>query len=325
VTGPRAPASTRAEAAAQFAADVRYYLSLVPRQLPSKYLYDPLGSALFESITWLPWYPLRRAEAALIEAHALEIFRGAGLVSTLLELGPGGGEKLLSLIVSGGRERTPLDVRLVDISAAALARATETLRSRSAARVTSYEAAYDAGLEQFRAERGGAGRTLVMFLGSNIGNFDPPGSEAFLRNVKAAIGGSGALLLGTDLVKPERDVLLAYDDPLGVTAAFNLNLLVRLNRELDADFDVDAFSHRACWNNEASRVEMHLVSRRSQRVRIPGAGLELALHPGESIWTESSYKYEPSGVTALLERNGFRLVSQWVDGRHGFALTLADA
>jgi L-histidine N-alpha-methyltransferase len=325
VSEPRTTiAAAAAQTTAQFAADIRYYLSLVPRQLPSKYLYDSLGSALFEAITHLPWYPLQRAEARLLEAHARDIFRTAGAVTTLVELGPGSGEKLLALITAAGRGRAPIDVRLIDISPAALARATQTLHTQSAVKVTTYGGTYEGGLEQFAAGRKGGGRALMMFLGSNIGNFDPPGAEAFLRNVRAALGRGDGLLLGTDLVKPEPDLLLAYDDPLGITAAFNRNLLVRINRELQADFDLDGFAHRARWNAEAARVEMHLVSRRSQRVRIPRAGFELSMAEGDWIWTESSYKYRPAGVAALLERSAFRVVNQWVDAGDGFALTLAE-
>ena len=171
----------------------------------------------------------------------------------------------------------------------------------------------------------GAGRALTLFLGSNIGNFDPPGADAFLLGVRASLASGDTLLIGTDLVKPERELLLAYDDPLGVTAAFNRNLLVRINRELGADFDVSAFRHRALWNAAESRVEMHLVAARAQRVRIPGASLEVAFEEGETIWTESSYKYRPEQVVRMLERAGFRRVAQWMDEADGFALTLVEA
>jgi uncharacterized SAM-dependent methyltransferase len=163
----------------------------------------------------------------------------------------------------------------------------------------------------------------VVFLGSNIGNFDPPAADAFLRGVRDALGAGGALLLGTDLVKPEADLLLAYDDPLGVTAAFNLNLLVHVNRELGGDFDVRQFEHRAIWNPRESRVEMHLVSRSRQRVRIRESGSDITLETGESIWTESSYKYRADGLGPLLARAGFRVAGLWEEA--GFALTLARA
>jgi uncharacterized SAM-dependent methyltransferase len=164
-----------------------------------------------------------------------------------------------------------------------------------------------------------------LFLGSNIGNFDPPGADAFLGNVRAALAAGDTLLIGTDLVKPERDLLLAYDDPLGVTAAFNRNLLVRINRELGADFDIGAFHHRALWNAPESRVEMHLVAASPQRVRIPSSSLEVVFEAGDTIWTESSYKYRPGDVVRMLERAGFRWVERWIDEEDGFALTLVEA
>ncbi len=133
------------------------------------------------------------------------------------------------------------------------------------------------------------------------------------------------MLIGTDLVKPARDLELAYDDPLGVTAAFNRNLLLRINRELGADFDVNAFRHRALWNAAESRVEMHLISARHQRVRVPASSLELEFAEGESIWTESSYKYDPQHVIHALERAGFSFGDQWIDQIDAFALTLVEA
>jgi len=168
-------------------------------------------------------------------------------------------------------------------------------------------------------------RTLTLFLGSNIGNFDPPGADEFLFSIRSALAPGDALLVGTDLVKPEAELLLAYDDPLGVTAAFNRNLLVRINRDLGADFDVNAFRHLAAWNEAESRVEMHLVALSRQRVRIPAASLDVTFEEGETIWTESSYKYQPPQVVEMLERAGFRRVEQWVDGVNGFALTLVTA
>lgn len=162
----------------------------------------------------------------------------------------------------------------------------------------------------------------MLFLGSNIGNFDRPAANALLRQIRAALRPGDGLLIGADLVKPEPDLILAYDDPLQVTAAFNRNLLVRINRELDANFDLNGFAHRAVWNGEESRVEMHLVSTRAQRVVIRGAKLELSFQKGETIWTESSYKYEPDALVRQLGAAGFGLRKQWIDGDWGFALTL---
>ena len=322
VTRTRTVTSSTLSARRAFADDVRYYLTLSPRQLPSKHLYDALGSALFDAITQLPWYALTRAESRLLQRHGRDVFDAMDGVSTVLELGPGNGEKLLTLLDGEPRDRA-LDVYLIDVSESALARAVQTLARRHETAVICYEETYDAGLERFRTDRDSRRRALALFLGSNIGNFDPPGCEAFLRNLASALMPGDALLLGTDLVKPERDLLLAYDDPLGVTAAFNRNLLVRINRELDADIDLDRFDHRAVWNESASRVEMHLVSRDAQVIRIPAARVEVTLGAGETIWTESSYKYRPADVVALLERNGFEVRAQWEDGADPFALTLA--
>ena len=312
----------------QFASDVAYYLTLTPRQLPSRYLYDTLGSALFEAITELPWYGITRAERDLLARRGREIIAHAEPVSTLVELGPGSGEKLATLIEAGRVPGRRLTVHLIDVSAAALELASRTLAALDAPEsieVVTHQAAYEAGLTQAVAKRRGTGRMLTLFLGSNIGNFDPPGADAFLQNVRAALAAGDALLVGTDLVKPESQLLLAYDDPLGVTAAFNRNLLVRINRELGADFDIGAFRHRAVWNAEESRVEMHLVAGSRQHVRIPAVSLDLVFDACDTIWTESSYKYRPGDVVRMLERAGFRWVERWIDDVDGFALTLVVA
>ena len=311
----------------EFASDVHYYLSLQPRQLPSRYFYDDLGSALFDAICRLPWYRITAAETRLLAEHGRAILSRVAGLSTVVELGPGSGEKLATLVEAGrsGPGLHPqLDLRLVDISASALELASRTLATLPDVSIATYQARYETGLRQASAETPG-GSQLVLFLGSNIGNFDRPGAGAFLRGVRAGLAAGDMLLLGADLVKPERDLILAYDDPLGVTAAFNRNLLVRINRELGGTFDIDAFAHRAAWVHAESRVEMHLVSRARQRVHVEAAGIEFVLADGESIWTESSYKYTRAGVVVALERAGFRLVEQWIDEADGFALTLVEA
>jgi len=312
----------------QFASDVEYYLALTPKQLPSRYFYDALGSALFEAITQLPWYGITRAERALLARRGREILAHAEPLSTLVELGPGSGEKLATLIAAGRVLGRRLTVHLIDVSSAALDLASRTLAALDApdaVEVVTHQAAYEAGLAEAVAARRGAGRTMTLLLGSNIGNFDPPGADAFLCSVRAALAAGDALLLGTDLVKAAPALLLAYDDPLGVTAAFNRNLLVRINRELGANFDLDAFHHRAVWNAEESRVEMHLVSTSRQPVIIPASSLDVTFEEGETIWTESSYKYRPDEVVAMLEHAGFERMDQWIDEVDGFALTLVVA
>jgi len=312
----------------QFASDVEYYLALTPRQLPSRYFYDALGSALFEAITQLPWYGITRAERALLERRGREILAHAEPLATLVELGPGSGEKLATLVAAGRVPGRQLTIHLIDVSSAALDLASRTLAALDAPEsleVVTHQTTYEAGLGQAVARRRGGGRTMTLLLGSNIGNFDPPGADAFLRSLRAALAPGDALLLGTDLVKPEPVLRLAYDDPLGVTAAFNRNLLVRINRELGANFDLDAFHHRAVWNAEESRVEMHLVSAARQRVIVPASSLDVTFEEGDTIWTESSYKYRPDDVVAMLERAGFRRMDQWIDEADGFALTLVVA
>ena len=306
----------------QFAADVRYYLSLTPRQLPSEYLYDALGSALFDAICRLPWYGITRAESRLLAAHRADIFRRIGGLSTIIELGPGNGDKL-RLLLNAAERPGGLNVHLVDVSQHALDLAARTVAGFGHVGVVRHCATYDDGLREAMAQA--SGRSLIAFLGSNIGNFDPPGAAAFLSNVRSSMSRHDALLLGVDLVKPEQALLLAYDDPIGVTAAFNRNLLARINRELGADFDLDQFRHQAVWNGDESRVEMHLVACCTQHVHVEYAELDVRLEPGERIWTESSYKYSADEVTALLRSCGFAAAAQWIDEADRFALTLAEA
>jgi dimethylhistidine N-methyltransferase len=311
----------------QFADDVAYYLRLDPKQLPSRYFYDALGSALFEAICELPWYPITRAERRLLEAHADDIVRRLPALSTVVELGPGSGEKL-SFIVRAAGPGAGLTVHLVDVSEAALDLATRTLSVHDGVAVVPHQASYEEGLEEL--SRGLAsplraatkGRALVLFLGSNIGNFDRPGADEFLRTIRRALAPGDALLVGADLVKAERDLLLAYDDPLGVTAAFNKNLLARINNELGASFVLDRFIHRAIWDAEAARIEMHLVSLEEQEVDIPGARCRVHFDRHETIWTESSYKYTTADIADLGTAAGFSQQDQWIDREGQFALTL---
>jgi L-histidine Nalpha-methyltransferase len=307
----------------QFAADVRYYLSLTPRQLPSRYLYDDLGSALFEAICRLPWYTITRAEMRLLAAHGDGVFRRLPSLTHVVELGPGNGEKLRTLLEAASRRRGPINVHLIDVSPSALAIAAQTIGTLGDVRLITHQATYDSGLREALTER--AGRTLVAFLGSNIGNFDPPGASAFLQNIRAGVKDGDAVLLGVDLVKPMERLLVAYDDPLGVTAAFNRNLLLRINRDLGASIDLDGFLHRAVWKAEQGRVEMHLVARTDQTIQIPPAHVDERLQAGETIWTESSYKYVPEQIDDLLESCGFAPAAQWIDRDDGFALTMAEA
>jgi len=308
-----------------FVRDARNGLAAAPRQLPSHYLYDDLGSSLFDAICRLPWYQVTRAETRLLQRHACEVCKLAGPLTRVVELGPGSGEKLETLLDSGGLCAGRLEVHLVDVSASALERASQRIGARQRVRVAEHEATYAEGLLDATAGSQGPGQTLALFLGSNIGNFDRSVADALLRRVREALSLRDAFLLGADLIKPERELLRAYDDPLGVTSAFNKNLLCRLNRELGADFDLSRFSHRAVWNAKETRVEMHLVSMVDQHVKVAAADLEFTLAEGETIWTESSYKFDREDIVTRLKSVGFGLTKQWVDDGAGFALTLVSA
>ncbi len=314
---------------AVFAADVRRDLALTPKQLQSKYLYDALGSSLFEAICRLPWYRITRAERGLLERHAPAIVArlcaDEGAEPLIVELGCGSGEKIVilaeALQSAGGHGR----VHLIDISSQALEQSERTLGRLRHISVVGHRETYEVGLRRAARARDGDDPMLVLLLGSNIGNFDMPAAHEFLCAIRGALAPGDALLLGADLVKPERDLQLAYDDPLGVTAAFNRNLLVRINRELGGTFDLEAFAHVAVWNPVHNRIEMHLESRADQRVTIAQAGLSVRFASGERIWTESSYKYEPSQIDEMGLNAGFVTREQWIDDEARFALTLFTA
>ncbi len=309
-------------AGSAFGKDVARDLAVSPKQLQSKYLYDALGSRLFEAICRLPWYPITRAELSLLSRHASEISSEMGDPLTLTELGPGDGEKTAILASAFVRGRRTLMTHLIDISQTALDQTENRLGRYEGISVVGHRATYEEGLRRVAATRRESGRLLVLFLGSNLGNFDTAAARTFLTSIREALGPGDGLLLGADLVKPEADLLLAYDDPLGVTAAFNKNLLVRINRELGGNFDLEMFDHRAVFNAEESRVEMHLVSRRDQRIAIPGADCEIGFKEGETIWTESSYKYSPERLCGMVEEAGFSLRRRFLDPQAGFTLDL---
>jgi L-histidine N-alpha-methyltransferase len=310
-------------AVAEFAREVRRDLALVPKQLQSKYLYDALGSSLFEAICRLPWYRITRAEYRLLVAHVAEIVAQLGEDrSTIVELGCGSGEKLAVLAEALQRSGGSARVHLIDISSQALEQTEQRLTRLQHVSVVGHQSTYEVGLRRAAEARAGDGPMVVLLLGSNIGNFDTPAALAFLRRIRRVLRPGDLLLLGADLVKPVRDLQLAYDDPLGVTAAFNKNLLVRINQELGGTFDLAAFDHRAAWNRDEQRIEMHLVSRTAQTATIAAAGTSVSFLPGEHIWTESSYKYEPDQIERMGLETGFALREQWIDEDARFALSL---
>lgn len=312
----------RLRVASKLAEEVQRDLALAPKQLQSKYLYDSVGSALFEVITRLPWYRITRAEMSLLTRHAQSIAMAMDDPATIVELGCGSGEKLALLVEARRRLGRAVRVHLIDISPSALESSERRLGRIGKVSVVGHRSTYEDGLRRAAAQRPAQGSMNVLFLGSNIGNFDPPAALGFLAEVRSALRPGDGLLIGVDLVKDQRDLLLAYDDPLGVTAAFNKNLLVRINAELGADFHLDRFDHRAVWNAHDARVEMHLVSQVRQMVNIPGAECRVSFEAGEFIWTESSYKYTPSAVSEMGTAAGFACQAQWIEPEARFALTL---
>ena len=311
--------------AVEFAADVARDLALTPKQLQSKYLYDALGSSLFDAICRLPWYRITRSEMHLLAAHAHAIVSALGRdQGTIVELGCGSGEKLVLLAEALTSSGASARVHLIDISSQALAQTEERLHRLQHVSVVGHWSTYEEGLRTAVAA-GRGGTMLVLLLGSNIGNFDRPAAAGFLERIRAALAPGDLLLLGADLVKPRPELLLAYDDPLGVTAAFNKNLLVRINRELGGTFDLGTFDHRAVWNAIEQRIEMHLVSARDQTVRVAAADIDVRFARDEWIWTESSYKYTPDGIIEMGGETGFATRDQWVDAEAKFALTLMTA
>jgi len=306
-----------------FAEDVRRGLTADPKLLYPKYFYDELGSRLFEAITALPEYYLTRAEAEILRSHAPEILAALGGPVWLLELGSGDGQKTRLLIEALLARQGRLEYVPVDISASAVEASSHSLLlAYPDLRITAYVGEYHSALRAIRRERVLPGRTLVLFLGSTLGNLDPAERPALLGAIRALLNPGEGFLLGTDLQKPESVLIPAYDDPLGVTAAFNLNLLARINRELGADFDLGAFRHRALYNREAGRMEMHLESRRAQTVAIRDLEIEISFAAGETIHTENSYKFDLEQVAALAAQTGFELRRTWTDSGRQFASNL---
>jgi len=303
------------------AVDARIGLTAQPKTLPPKYFYDELGSHLFEAICHLPEYYLTRAETEILKRYADEmVSRLPGPIS-LVELGSGSAVKTRYLIAALLARQANLHYQPIDISPTILEQsAGNLLKDYSGLRITAQAGDYTQGLELI--ERGDDETILVLFLGSNIGNYDPGEALTLLREVRQVLRAGDGLLLGADLKKFARVLEAAYDDALGVTAAFNLNLLLRLNRELGADFDLTRFEHRAVYRQELGRVEMHLVSRVAQTINLRGLGLKVEMKQAETIHTENSYKYDQQQLTALAEAAGFRRNQVWLDAREQFSCNL---
>ena len=288
-------------------------LTATPRTLPPKLFYDRRGADLFEKICDLPEYYLTRSELAILRSSAADIGRLAGPGCAVVEYGSGAGIKIRILLDA---LRSPSAYVPVDISSAQLAEVASEIRGEyPAIAVLTVNADYTL---RFALPRLPATvrRRIAFFPGSTIGNFHPAEAVAFLSRVRQAVGPSGALLVGVDRVKSRAALEAAYNDSAGVTAEFNRNILRRINRDLDADFDVESFEHVAFFNSDESRIEMHLRARETQIAHV--CGTEVAIAAGETIWTESSYKYSEESLRNLASRSGFKLSRLWTDGAAQF-------
>jgi L-histidine Nalpha-methyltransferase len=304
----------------EFAREVRAGLTRTAQKtLPCRYLYDDVGSALFEAITYLPEYGLTRADARILQDHAAELIDLLPSNIITVELGSGTGAKTRP-ILERLNERQVVVYYPIDLSRSALAKCVQEFAPLGA--VIPLEANYLEGLRQVADSRAPGQTLLTLFLGSTIGNFEPEAAIDFLLAIRLVLQPGDALLLGTDLVKPLRRMLTAYDDPTGVTAAFNLNLLARINRELDADFDLRQFEHVARYTQESQRIEMHLRSKLYQIVSIKRADLIVDFVPNETICTEACHKFLPDQICKIAQTSGFRLEAQWIDEEWPFAENL---
>jgi L-histidine Nalpha-methyltransferase len=308
-----------------FAAEVRAGL-IKPdqRELPSIYLYDEIGTALFEAITLLPEYGLTRADERLMRRYAPDVLERLAPPVVVAELGSGTGKKTRWMLEALAR-REPVSYFPIDISASALVKCRQELSELGAVSIVGLEKSYLDGLAHVARLRHKGQTLLVLFLGSTIGNFERPAADLFLRRIRECLLPGDAMLLGTDLENEVPAMLRAYDDPAGVTRAFNLNLLARINRELGGDFVLDQFEHEARFNEAHRRIEMHLRSERRQTVSIPAAEFSCTFQEGETIWTEACHKFRLQEIPAMAQRAGFICEAQWVDGEWAFAENLCIA
>jgi len=303
-------AAPRAAPEEDLARDVAAGLAASPRRLSCRFFYDAEGSQLFEAICDLPEYYLTRAERRILERHADEMAAHTPGGAALVELGSGSAAKTRLLIEALLRRDGNVHYLPVDISESMLRLSSEALlRDYPRLRVTGVAAEYEAGLALL--ERETPGPKLLLWLGSNVGNFHRDEAAAFLARVRERTGREDRLLMGIDRRKSRSVLEAAYDDAQGVTACFNKNLLARINRELAGDFDLDSFRHRAVYREEEGRIEMYLVSRTAQRVRIEGLGLEVQFADGEAIHTENSYKYSAAEIEALAAAACFSIEARW--------------
>jgi dimethylhistidine N-methyltransferase len=305
----------------RFASDVRRGLTASRKRLSCRYFYDAEGSALFERICGLTEYYLTRTELAILRRHGDAVVRSLSADAVLVELGSGSATKTRVLLERALVRNSPVRYVPIDISRSMLEASSRALLDDYAGlEITAIAAEYRAGLRWLTRQCWP--QKLILWLGSNVGNFARNQATRFLRDVRAAMTARDRLLVGIDLRKPRELLEAAYDDAEGVTAAFNKNILSRINRELGGHFDVDMFRHRAVWNDSAGRVEMHLQSTREQHVRIDALALRVRFARGESIFTESSYKYSLDEIDRLAAACGLSVESRWLDAGARFSVNL---
>lgn len=305
-----------------FGTDVRNGLTAPQKSLPPRWFYDDLGSSLFDAICFLPEYYVTRAETEILTSFRDEIVAAFGSQVRLVELGSGMARKTRILLEA----LTHIEYVPVDVDAGMLERSgRDLLNEYPGLRIRALASDFARPSMPLSTLPPTQARTVVLFLGSTIGNLDPDAAIAMLRDLRSALRPGDALLLGADLRKEKSILDAAYDDPLGVTAAFNLNLLQRMNRELGAHFDLASFAHRAFYDEALGRIEMHLVSRVAQRVRIDALDLDVAFEEGETIHTENSYKHDDASLRALASSSGFTVGKTWTDSRRWFADLLLEA
>jgi len=309
------------EPRAGLAEDVRRGLSSHPKRFLPKYFYDQLGSQLFEAICLLPEYYLTRAENEILENYADEIVSTLDGNTTLLEMGSGSASKTRLIIEALLRKQSELLFIPVDISASALDSSSRILlQSYPQLRIEAYAGDYFAGLSELKKKP--RARTLALFLGSNISNFEPEEALRFLRAMREVLHEGDALLLGADLKKEKQVLEAAYNDALGVTAAFNLNVLARINRELGANFDLRNFRHLAFYNESLGRIEIYIESLRDQKVSIEALEMEVEFSEGEQIHTENSHKYDLNDIAKLATETEFVQGRTWLDQQKRFSSNL---
>lgn len=321
----------------EFGRDVHLGLTSNPKILLPKYFYDDLGSHLFEAICCLPEYYVARAESEILKVHAEELISEvAGNAKIpirpirLMELGSGSADKTRYLLEELFRRQKAVEYFPIDISADSLGRSSDQLlKAYPGLRINAYAADYYTVLQSLAEAKAfseeGTYRNVVLFFGSSIGNVEPAEARALLKRVRGILNPNDVLFVGADLKKSADVLLPAYNDVLGITGAFNLNLLLRINRDLAGEFDLTKFEHRAIYNEERSRIEMHLFSREAQSVTIRTIDLEVRFQQGESIHTENSYKFDLEQLSELARDTGFSLRKTWFDSARQLGINLFSA